>query len=279
MKQSTQETGAKQSSAGTAATNVLMLGCGQMGGALLARWRLSKDFVFTIVSPSGSRDFGDDIRQVRGPAELEGDRFDLIIIAVKPQMIADVLPAYLGNLSEDGAFVSIAAGFSCESLAGLTGGAPMVRVMPNLPVALGKGVSGLYADDGIRDHHRSLVEALMRPTGHLSWVDSEDRLDRLTAVAGSGPGYAFEIARCWVEAGESLGFSRAEARALVLKTLEGTVDMALNTDAPLDELRERVTSKNGTTFAGLTAMNGDEQLSGLLGQTVLAAYNRALELR
>jgi pyrroline-5-carboxylate reductase len=151
--------------------------------------------------------------------------------------------------------------------------------MPNLPVSLGKGVSGLFADEQVSGKHRKLTEALMQATGHLIWVASEDELDRVTAIAGSGPGYAFEIARSWAQAGEDLGFSRSEARELVLRTLEGAVDLALASEAPLDGLREQVTSKNGTTQAGLTALNGTSQLDGLLSATVHAAYERAIELR
>jgi pyrroline-5-carboxylate reductase len=258
---------------------VLMIGCGRMGSALLSQWQRSPAFRFTTISPSGTRDLGADIRQRRGATELAGQRFDIIVIAVKPQMIAEVLPEYLPHLAPGGVFVSIAAGFSCRSLASICDNQAVVRVMPNLPVALGKGVSGLYADKTVADEHRKLVERLMQATGHLIWVDSEDELDRVTAVAGSGPGNAFEIARCWAEAGESLGFSPAQSRDLVLKTLEGAVDLALASDSALGDLRERVTSKNGTTQAGLFALNGDAQLDGLLRDTVKAAYERAVELR
>jgi pyrroline-5-carboxylate reductase len=219
------------------------------------------------------------VDQVCGASELDGQRFDIVVVAVKPQMIAEVLPDYLSLLADDGVILSIAAGFSLKSLQVIVGQASVVRVMPNLPVSLGKGVSGLFADDQVAGKHRKLTEALMRPTGHLIWVASEDELDRVTAVAGSGPGYAFEIARCWAQAGEDLGFSRSQARELVLRTLEGAVELALNSDTPLDGLREQVTSKNGTTQAGLTALNGQSQLDGLLGTTVRAAYERAIELR
>ena len=119
----------------------------------------------------------------------------------------------------------------------------------------------------------------MAPTGELVWVSTEDELDRVTAVAGSGPGYAFEIARCWAEACESLGFSEQQARRLVLTTLAGSVDLALASDASLDELRDGVTSRKGTTQAGLSALNGGSQLGSLFGETVQAAYARAVELR
>lgn len=258
---------------------VLMVGCGRMGGALLSRWLDAGTFVFTVVSPSGSRHFPDAVRAVRGAAELGGQQFDLIIIGVKPQQIREAMPSYIPLLAKGGAIVSLAAGFSVASLSAALGEVPICRVMPNLPVSLGQGVSALFADTRLTAEQRNMVDTLMQPTGTLIWVESEDELDRVTAIAGSGPGYAFEIARCWVDAGEALGFSPAVARELVLGTLRGSVSLALESGDSLDALRDGVTSKNGTTQAGLTALNGESQLGDLFRQTLGAAYARAQELR
>ncbi|MFT7288390.1 MAG: pyrroline-5-carboxylate reductase [Halieaceae bacterium] len=260
-------------------STVLMIGCGQMGGALLSQWQLSEEFAFTIVSPSGKRALPKQAVQVRSASELGKQRFSMLVIAVKPQMIESVVPDYLAYLAPNGIIVSIAAGFSCTSLRSVAPRNAAVRIMPNLPVAMGKGVSGLYADERVSPQSRSQVERLMQSTGHLIWVSCEDELDRVTAIAGSGPGYAFEIARCWAQAGQALGFSREQSREIVLKTMKGAIDLALASDASLDELRERVTSKNGTTQAGLRALNGDAQLGALLDDTLRAAYARAVELR
>jgi pyrroline-5-carboxylate reductase len=264
---------------GDAPQRVLMIGCGRMGGALLTRWVGAGQYRFTVVSPSGTRRFPDTVRAVRGAKELDSDQFDLIVIAVKPQQIKDVIPAYVPFMDPHGSLLSLAAGFSAASLTDLLGPLPICRVMPNLPVAIGEGVSALYADVQLTQAHRRIIDALMKPTGTLLWVDSEDELDRVTAVAGSGPGYALEVARCWVQAGEAMGFSPAVARALVLGTLKGSVSLALESDATLATLRDGVTSKNGTTEAGLTALNGESQLEALFHQTLNAAYARAQELR
>lgn len=261
------------------ATQVLMLGCGSMGGALLNQWQHADNFVFTVVSPSGLRSFPDAVTQARSPEDLRGQQFDVIIIGLKPQMICDVLPHYTEFLAPQGFYISLAGGFSSTALRSLTTSRSVARIMPNLPVALGKGVSGLYASQDLTREHRALIDKLMASTGHTLWVDREDALDRITAIAGSGPGYAFEFARVWAGAAEELGFSQEQSRALVLKTLQGAMELALNTDATLDELRDRVTSKNGTTHAGLRALNSDEQLSHLLSSTLQAAYARAIELR
>jgi pyrroline-5-carboxylate reductase len=123
------------------------------------------------------------------------------------------------------------------------------------------------------------VESLMQQTGTTVWVDEEDALDRVTAVAGSGPGYVFEIARTYIEAAEALGFTTAQARALVLDTMAGAVEMARRSDESVETLRNSVTSKNGTTQAGLDALNGDGTLTELMRRTTRAAYDRAVELR
>lgn len=249
-----------------------------MGGALLARWLDQADFKFTVVSPSG-RQMPNEVRCVGGPEELAGVEFDLIILAVKPQVIPTVLPQYSGLLAADGCFISMAAGFAAASIESITGEKALVRIMPNMPVQIGKGVSALYANPHCSTRHQQTVAELMATTGQLIWVDNEDNIDRLTAIAGSGPGYVFEIARCWMQAGQSLGFSEPEAREMVLRTLAGSVELALSSEAPLSELRDGVVSKNGTTAAGLSALNRDSSLDALLQQTVEAAYARAVELR
>lgn len=259
-------------------TEVLMIGCGNMGGALLARWLEQPGYRFTVVSPSG-RPMPNGVDVVRGADAVSGRTFDLVVLAVKPQLIDDIAPDYKDSIGEHGGFLSIAAGYSSASLEALLGQRPLLRVMPNMPVRIGRGVSALFANRHAGPEHRAAAERLMAATGELFWVDSEDQLDRVTAMAGSGPGYVFEIARCWAQAGQALGFPDEVARTMVLQTLAGAVELALDSDASLDELRDGVTSRNGTTEAGLSTLNGDAGLDHRLRRTVEAAYARAVELR
>ena len=263
-------------------TRVLMAGCGNMGGALLSQWLHQTGFDFTVISPSNRR-CPDGVRVESDVSRLKGQQFDLIVVAVKPQLINDVIPAYVELLSAEGCFVSMAAGFSVRSLEKLIspkiGPQPVVRIMPNMPVSIGKGVTALFANEQAGQLHKERISALMHTTGQLIWVEEEDAIDRFTAIAGSGPGYAFEIARCWVQAGQALGFSEAEAKQMVLQTLVGSAEMALASEASLAELRNGVTSKNGTTAAGLAALNAGGDLDSLLQQALDAAYSRAVELR
>ncbi len=256
-----------------------------MGSSLLAQWSgMAGDNLpehrFFVVDPAASA--GVDTERVTflsAPPPVADSAFDLVIVAVKPQVIDAVAPDYAPRLAQGGFVASIAAGYPIARLSALVGGVPVVRIMPNLPAAIGAGVSGLCAAPSASAAQRNAITALMEAAGTVVWVDDEDKLDRLTAVAGSGPGYVFEIARTYVAAAEALGFSTDEARQLVLGTMAGTIAMAQGSDESLETLRTSVTSKNGTTAAGLEALNGDDGLSTRMRATIDAAYRRAIELR
>ncbi|WP_339743802.1 pyrroline-5-carboxylate reductase [uncultured Maricaulis sp.] len=257
---------------------ILLVGCGKMGGAMLRRWLGTNIVQFTVAAPNGGS-VPDGVRHVRSAAELGDQVFDMLIIAVKPQMIDDALPPYMAHLAPGGCLVSIAAGYSSARLTTLVGDHPVIRLMPNLPAMIGQGVNGLFANALCEAVHRDAATALAEATGSAIWVEDEDKIDRITAVAGSGSGYVFEIARSYAAAAEALGFDTATARTLVLDTLAGAIEMARQSDQPLETLRNDVTSKNGTTQAGLGALMRDGQLDALLENTIKAAYARAIELR
>lgn len=249
-----------------------------MGGALLKHWNTGNEN-FTVADPfldSAPR----NVRLVKDISSISGEKFDVIIVAIKPQMIDEVLPAYRPLLVAGGYVLSIAAGASLARLASAMGSAPIIRVMPNLPAAVGKATSGLCPSQNTDSDQLAHARDLMERAGVVVSVKDEDMLDRITAVAGSGPGYVFEIARAYISAAREMGFDEEQARQLVLGTMEGTVAMALvHPDISLEDLRNSVTSKGGTTAAGLEALNGDGTLSRKLRETVEAAYRRAVELR
>tara|TARA_R110000850_G_scaffold7669_1_gene27649 strand:- start:25927 stop:26676 length:750 start_codon:yes stop_codon:yes gene_type:complete len=249
-----------------------------MGGALLKAWAANTDHEFTVADPA-KPELPEGVTQVGSVEELGEQMFDYLIVALKPQLIDDVLPAYLARLSPSGVISSIAAGYSAEKLAAHAPGRSVIRIMPNLPAMIGKGVSGLYAHGQVPVTASSCIEELALCSGEIVWVDNEDMLDRLTAVAGSGPGYVFEMLRAYVEAAEELGFSEEDAKSLVLGTVSGTLELARQSDLSLETLRTNVTSKGGTTAAGLDALNGNGEYSGLIRNTLQAAYQRATELR
>jgi pyrroline-5-carboxylate reductase len=254
--------------------NILLIGCGKMGGAMLRQWIKQEGNQFTVADP-GATDLPGGVTHVTKTTDLPSCAFDVIVIAIKPQMIADLLPEYAHALKPGGCFVSIAAGFGIEKLTDIVGDAAIIRVMPNLAAMVGLGVSGLYANDACTPQQITDVTSFIAETGRCVPLNSEDEIDRLTAVSGSGPGYVFEVMRSYVAAAEGLGFDHNTARALVFDTITGTVEAARQSDASLEELRNSVTSKNGTTEAGLNALMRDGQLDTLFRDTVQAAYRRA----
>lgn len=258
--------------------NILLIGCGKMGGAMLRQWVRHNGNSFTVADP-GATDLPDSVTHVTKAADVPADAFDVVLIAIKPQMIADVLPDYTHALRAGGCYVSIAAGCSVASIAKVAGDAAIVRVMPNMGALVGQGVSGLYANDSCTPDQVSQVSDWIAQTGTCIPLETEDGIDRLTAVAGSGPGYVFEILRSYVAAAEALGFDHDTARTLVFDTISGTVEAARQSDQTLTDLRNSVTSKNGTTQAGLEQLMKDGQLDALLDNTVQAAYARAIALK
>ena len=248
-----------------------------MGSALLESWRKG-DGAFTIVDPYLDR-APKGVALVKSRDAIEKERFDTIVIAVKPQLIDDIVPDYRGMLTPTGYILSIAAGCSIERLKTVSSESSVIRVMPNLPAAIGKGVSGLCPSKAATEGQVAHAKDLMNRAGRVICVADEDELDRFTAIAGSGPGYVFEFARAYVEAAKNLGFSEEQSVQMVLGVIEGTISMAQQSDLSLEELRGSVTSKNGTTAAGLDALNGEGQLGALISDTLKAAIRRAVELR
>tara|TARA_R110000744_G_scaffold79928_7_gene156895 strand:+ start:847 stop:1614 length:768 start_codon:yes stop_codon:yes gene_type:complete len=255
-----------------------MIGCGKMGGSLLTRWATSTDHKITILNPSLIK-APEGVTVTQTIKELSDQRFDIIVIAIKPQLIETVLPAYRNHLADSGCIISIAAGFSVASIEKLMGKQAIMRVMPNLPAQIGRGVSALYANANCTAEQLKTAVALTDAVGYTHLATSEDELDRVTAVAGSGPGYAFEIARCWIESAIAIGFSPQTAKELVLNTMAGSIELAMASNESVETLRNSVTSKNGTTAAGLTALMQDSTLENLVQSTVSAAYERAVALR
>ena len=258
--------------------DVLLIGCGKMGGAMLNRWLEQTGHKFTVVDPAAEQ-LPAGAELLRHESDLDQRQFDMVIVAIKPQMVDDVLPAYEKHVAPGGCVVSIAAGCSMKRISALMGDAPTIRVMPNLPALIGLGATGLYASTDCSASHKAQVTELINIVGESFWVESEDDLDRLTAVSGSGPGYVFQFIHSYIEAGKELGFAPETARNLVLQTIIGAAKMAAASDQSAVELRNSVTSKKGTTEAGLNALNEGGALDELLKQTTQAAYQRALELQ
>ncbi len=258
--------------------SLLVIGCGKMGGALVSRWASNTQIPVTVADPS--LDAAPTGTTLMGKLNNEKDvLFDNVVIAVKPQLISEVVPNYLPFINDKACVFSIAAGFSIESLARIVGNRSIIRMMPNLPAEIGKGVTGYYANEKASASDIELASLLTESLGMSLQVFEEEDLDKVTAIAGSGTGYAFEIIRCWIKTAESLGMSSVTSRELVLATLGGAVDLALVKSDSIEQLRNSVTSPNGTTAAGLDQLRKNESMQKLMKATVEAALARAIELR
>ena len=262
--------------------SVALIGAGAMGGALLKGWIADgaiEPARSTVFDPSVS----DEIKvlcKAQGVSVNAGDGpFDAFVLAIKPQAADAVLPHYADNAA-GAVVISVMAGKSIASIAALLGSAPLVaRVMPNLPAAIGKGVCGLYAPQTIDAKGRAMIEALMRAAGDVVWVRTEQEIDFVTAVSGSGPAYFFLLTEALAEAGEALGLDRDAAAVLARATLAGSGALIAAEARTPAEMRRAVTSPGGTTEAALKIFDGDDKaLRELVRKAIAAAANRAGEL-
>lgn len=179
---------------------------------------------------------------------------DVVILAVKPQKMAEVVKDFADAL-DDQLVISVAAGLSVASLSKMLGGYQnIIRVMPNTPSTIQMGASALFADNSVGAEQKALAEAVVAASGLTLWVDSEDKMHAVTAVSGSAPAYVFYFLESMILGAEQLGLSHEEATALAMQTVLGAATMASQSDEPPKELRRRVTSPNGTTQAAIETM-------------------------
>jgi pyrroline-5-carboxylate reductase len=200
----------------------------------------------------------------------------LVVWAVKPQTFKEAALASQPHLV-DTLHLSVAAGITSESMAGWLQTQRIVRAMPNTPALVGLGMTGLFARQGASEADRALVEAVMKTTGDLVWVAEETQLDAVTALSGSGPAYVFYFLEAMRDAGARMGLPPEVAYQLAVGTFVGAATLAQRSEDPPQTLRERVTSKGGTTYAALTSMDA-AGVKAKFEEALFAAQKRAEEL-
>lgn len=202
---------------------------------------------------------------------------DVVVLAVKPQQMREVL-ATLSPIEGQPLFISIAAGIRCADIARWLGGYPaIVRVMPNTPALVGRGMSGMFATTAVSAAQRSDAATILGAVGEILWVEREEQLDAVTAISGSGPAYVFYFIEALEEAAVDLGFSVADAKKLAMTTFAGAIELAGRSDESPAQLRANVTSKGGTTERALASLE-HAQLKVLVAEAVRAAEARSREL-
>jgi len=261
---------------------LVLVGAGKMGGALLEGWlRLGLDPKKVVVlEPQPSAEISAlasrGIRLNPDPRTLANAT--AVVIAVKPQIAAETVPALAPLVSPSTAVVSIMAGRTLQFLAGaLARPCALVRAMPNTPAAIGRGITVAVARnaDGAQ---RALADKLLSSVGTVEWIDDETLMDAVTAVSGSGPAYIFLLAEALTQAGAAAGLPAPLAQKLARETVAGSGELLHRSPLDAATLRENVTSPGGTTAAALAILMGEDGLAALMRKAIAAATARSREL-
>ncbi len=261
---------------------LVLTGAGNMGGAMLAGW-MEGGFPaedVTVIDPAPRPDIAQKLSGLGVAVSAtppSGLIADVLIIAVKPQMMGDVLPGLKPLVGADTVSVSVAAGTTIATLEAALGGA-VVRAMPNTPSLLRRGITVGCPNGGVSDLQRNRVNGLLKATGAVEWVEDEKLIDAVTAVSGSGPAYVFHLAECMAAAGIEQGLPAELANRLARETVAGAGEMLSRLPEDSAELRENVTSPNGTTAAALAVLMKDDAMCGLFSRAIAAARKRSEEL-
>src|SRR6185312_736655 len=263
---------------------LLLAGAGKMGGAilsgLLARGLDARSVIVQDPDPAKAvadlladngidvLPFIDELTQPPG----------VILLAVKPQLMDEVLPPLAKLAGPETLILSIAAGRRIATFEKHLPGAAIVRAMPNTPASIGRGMTVAVANSKVTPAQRALADDLLSAVGEVMWVDDEALLDPVTAVSGSGPAYVFLLAECLAEAGRAAGLDAKLAERLARATIAGSAALLEASDLSAEQLRKNVTSPGGTTAAALEILGGDDGLQKLMTAAVAAATKRGRDL-
>lgn len=266
-------------------THITFIGGGNMGRALISGL-LASGFEanqLSVVEANAStalglhQDYGVQVIGALDQIAFDFSKNNVVVMAIKPQdfnVVAKGLSAKLKHASAPGPLIlSIAAGIRIKDMSRWLDHERCVRAMPNTPALIGKGITGLFADAAVNQADRDLAQTICNAVGQAVWVAEEKLMDAVTAVSGSGPAYVFAFLEAMQSSGEKLGLDAATARKLAYATLEGATQLADNSDEHAGVLRERVTSKGGTTAAALEVMK-DHGWHDILEKAINAASQR-----
>lgn len=259
---------------------VTLVGCGKMGGALMRKWVSSAPQIsFSVIEPHditapGVKHFRstDDAKEALHDA-------DAVILAVKPQVMADICVRIAPLTHEKTLFLSIAAGQSLSTLEKNLGeGRAVIRSMPNTPAAVGKAMTTCIANAHVSAEQKALATQLLESAGRVAWLEDESLMDSVTALSGSGPAYVFYLVERLTESGQKLGLPEELATVLARQTIIGAAAlMEAEPETPAAVLRQNVTSPGGTTETALRIVM-DGRMQEIFDEALRAAHNRSREL-
>jgi pyrroline-5-carboxylate reductase len=263
---------------------ILLAGCGNMGFAMLKGWLdkgacLPTDVM--VVEPNEllrmrAADLGVDVAE--SATAFIGRKVDLLMIALKPQVLEQVLPEYRSFTDGGATLITVAAGAPISLYTRILGNIPIIRTMPNTPAAIGAGMIGVYSNEAVSVAAKAFARKLLEANGVVDELANEAMIDTVTAVSGSGPAYLFHFIECMTAAAEAAGMSKAQAVIYARQTVFGAAKLAEQATEDAAQLRVNVTSPKGTTYAALQVLMGDKRLENLMIEAVGAAKARAEEL-
>ena len=261
--------------------HIAFIGGGNMASAIiggLIRQGMNSE-QFTVVEPF--TDTAAKLKSAFGITPLSAAshslaQADLVVWAVKPQIFSEAAAPVM-PFTRQALHLSVAAGIRTDSISRWVGTDRVVRCMPNTPALVGQGITALFPCPSVTSADKALVEQVIATTGQYLWVDQEAQLDAVTALSGSGPAYVFYFLEAMTEAGTRMGLSAEQAYKLAVATFSGAAGLAAASTEPPEVLRQRVTSKGGTTYAALTSMEASGIKASFV-QAMQAAELRAREL-
>ena len=265
---------------------LLLAGCGKMGGALLTGW-IEKGInpeSITVIEPNDET--ADALRAqysittTASPVNIKlNSKPNVIVFAVKPQIMNDVVPAYTRFVDSNVLYLSIAAGKPISYFESILGSkASIVRAMPNTPAAVRRGITVNYSNEQVSNKQKSLCEDLLNSIGEVAWVDDENHIDIVTALSGGGPAYLFLLAECLGKAAIKAGLPEVLAKRLARVTVAGSGELLYRSTEELTTLRQNVTSPGGTTAEALKILMSDKGFQPLLDEAIKAATVKSREL-
>lgn len=254
---------------------ILLFGCGNMGRAMLYGWlRGGLDPASFVVVDPFARDFPSGVLHIEDSNTLE-QKFATAVLAVKPQLFGDTASDIQRVLKPDALVFSILAGTRLETLQAALPERNIIRLMPNLAAAIGKSPMGMFT---AADLDKVAIEQLVSPLGTSFWLASEDQMNAVTALAGSGPAFVYRFIDALAQAGRELGLDAETSLGLATSTVEGAALLAAGSGENPEGLARRVTSPGGTTAAGLSVLDDADALRNLILATLAAARDRGAEL-
>ncbi len=264
-------------------SSLILIGAGKMGGSMLEGWLKvgMRPQGVTVIDPRPSEEMTGFCREqgiTLNPANPAAP--DVLVLATKPQMLDEAAASVNACLGPQTLVISILAGKTIGDLRyRLPAAGAIVRAMPNLPASIGRGATGAAVNDQVSEEQRFTADALLASNGIVEWLPTEDLIDAVTALSGSGPAYVFHLVECLAEAGAAAGLPRELAERLARATVTGAGELLFQSDLPPATLRQNVTSPGGTTAAALDVLMRDPNgMKALMREAVAAAKRRAEEL-